>query len=237
MDRGQAPAPASCQAEEPDSRRTAGGAGGALFGLTASQPSHPPKVCSATEARVTGRRLPHLVRSRRTTRDDGGVREQLHGLVVRFDDRAEQCEATVAAVGGYVVVIATVVPSLAVTLTSSYVCSLGGHQAAVTHLYMAPGRPGSDCPARARAAGRPNARPGLPAGPRGRAADAARRAARRAARGGARGSADGGRGRRVARARLGGGQLAERDPERQRGRCGSGHGRSSSSPGISAARA
>ena len=46
-----------------------------------------------------------------------------------------------AAVGGYVVVIASVVPSLAVTLTSSYVCSLGGHQAAVTHLYMAPGEP------------------------------------------------------------------------------------------------
>jgi hypothetical protein len=62
-------------------------------------------------------------------------------LVVRFDDRTEQCEATVAAVGGYVVVIATVVPSVAVTLTSSYVCSLGGQRAAVTHLYMAPGEP------------------------------------------------------------------------------------------------
>jgi hypothetical protein len=69
------------------------------------------------------------------------MREQLHGLVVRFEDRAEQCEGTLAAVGGYVVVIATVVPGLAVTLTSSYVCSLGGAQAAVTHLYMAPREP------------------------------------------------------------------------------------------------
>jgi hypothetical protein len=82
------------------------------------------------------------IRSRRARRDDGGVREQLHGLVVRFDDdRAERCSSTAAAVGGYVVVIASVVPSLALTLTSSYVCSLGGAQAAVTHLYMAPGQP------------------------------------------------------------------------------------------------
>ena len=86
MDRGQAPAPARCQAEEPDSRRTAGVAGGALFGLTASQPSHPPKVCSATE--VSGPRLAVAEIAgwvRRAARDDGGMREQLHGLVVRFD--------------------------------------------------------------------------------------------------------------------------------------------------------
>ena len=69
--------------------------------------------------------------------------EQLTGLVVHFNDRAERCETMAVAVGGYVVVLDTVVPSQAVTLTSCYLSSLSQAATAVSHLQLAPGLPDS----------------------------------------------------------------------------------------------
>ena len=82
-----------------------------------------------------------LAGRRRVASDDGRVRADLNGLVVRVDGRAEPCHTTAEAVGGYVLVIGSVVPSHALTLASTYLFSLGRSETAVSHLCLAPGRP------------------------------------------------------------------------------------------------
>jgi hypothetical protein len=68
------------------------------------------------------------------------MRQRLHGLVVHVAGHAEPCATTAHALGGYVLVISTVVQSRALTLTSTYLFSLARTETAVSHMCLAPGR-------------------------------------------------------------------------------------------------
>ncbi|MDQ3849582.1 MAG: hypothetical protein M3296_03070 [Actinomycetota bacterium] len=67
------------------------------------------------------------------------MRHELPGLAITIAGEDQHSSSTITAVGGYVVVVATALPTAAVTLTSVYVGQIGG-DTALTHLRLAPGR-------------------------------------------------------------------------------------------------
>ena len=152
-------------AEKPDSRRTAGAtrvfsaaasrdpcvtlvAGGAVFRLTAPQPSHTPKVCfshpprggTRTRQRPDGDQVVDV----RPVGAPGDhlrwMRLELEGVEVWADEWRERCSTTIQAAGAYVIVVETVVPSRAAGLSSCYLADLS-RRTAVSHLRRAPGSP------------------------------------------------------------------------------------------------
>jgi hypothetical protein len=64
----------------------------------------------------------------------------LTGIDVAVDAVAQEASTTIGAVGGYAVVVATALPQLGVTLTSSYLAEMVGDIAA-SHLCSVPGGP------------------------------------------------------------------------------------------------
>jgi hypothetical protein len=64
-----------------------------------------------------------------------GVRSELPGLMIAIGGAAVRSSWTIATVGGYVVVVATAVPPLGVTLTSVYLGQIDGDTAA-SHLRL-----------------------------------------------------------------------------------------------------
>ena len=73
--------------------------------------------------------------------DDWRVRLDLEGLVLVRGDRRERVEGWIERAGGHVVAVASVVPSLGLTVHSAYLAALDG-RAAGSHLWAAPGTPG-----------------------------------------------------------------------------------------------
>lgn len=67
------------------------------------------------------------------------MRSALPDLALQVDGQRERSASTIATVGGYVVVVATVLPARAVTLTSAYLGHPGA-DTAVGHLLLLPGR-------------------------------------------------------------------------------------------------
>lgn len=68
------------------------------------------------------------------------ARIALHGIDVALDGTPQPSSTTIGAVGAYAVVVATALPDLGVTLTSSYLAAIGGDVAA-SHLCSVPGGP------------------------------------------------------------------------------------------------
>ena len=64
----------------------------------------------------------------------------LTGIDVAIDAVTQDCSTTIGAVGGYAVVVATALPQIGVTLTSSYLAAMVGDIAA-SHLCSMPGSP------------------------------------------------------------------------------------------------
>jgi hypothetical protein len=73
--------------------------------------------------------------------DDWRVRLELEGLVVVRGDRRERVDGWIERAGGHVVAVASVVPSLGLTVHSAYLAGLDGRTAG-SHLWAAPGTPG-----------------------------------------------------------------------------------------------
>jgi hypothetical protein len=69
----------------------------------------------------------------------GGVRSELPDLTITIAGAAQRSSSTIDTVGGYVVLVATAVPRLAVTLTSVYLGQIDGDTGA-THLRLVPER-------------------------------------------------------------------------------------------------
>lgn len=67
------------------------------------------------------------------------MRSELPDLTITIAGAARRSSSTIDTVGGYVVVVATAVPRLAVTLTSVYLGQIDGDTGA-THLRLAPER-------------------------------------------------------------------------------------------------
>jgi Ca2+/Na+ antiporter len=65
------------------------------------------------------------------------VRHELPDVTIAIDGRLQRSASTIATIGGYVVVVATALPELAVTLTSCYLGQIDGDSAA-SHLLLAP---------------------------------------------------------------------------------------------------
>lgn len=65
---------------------------------------------------------------------------ELEGLVLVRGDRRERVEGWIERAGGHVVAVASVVPSLGLTLHSAYLAALDG-RAAASHLRAAPATP------------------------------------------------------------------------------------------------
>ena len=63
------------------------------------------------------------------------VRQTLRGIEVDLGDGAEPCETTIQVVGGYVVVVESLVPEMKVLLVSSYLAEFNG-RTAVSDLTM-----------------------------------------------------------------------------------------------------
>ena len=63
------------------------------------------------------------------------MRSELVGLTVRLGDDQESCESSIAAAGGYVVVVESVLAVRSVLLVSSYLAELNG-RTAVSHLAL-----------------------------------------------------------------------------------------------------
>jgi hypothetical protein len=68
------------------------------------------------------------------------ARIALTGIDVTIDAVAQDSSTTIGAVGGYAVVVATALPQIGVTLTSSYLAAMIGDIAA-SHLCSVPGGP------------------------------------------------------------------------------------------------
>jgi hypothetical protein len=68
------------------------------------------------------------------------ARIALTGINVAIDAITEDSSTTIAAVGGYAVIVATTLPRLGITLTSSYLAAMTGDIAA-SHLCSVPGGP------------------------------------------------------------------------------------------------
>jgi hypothetical protein len=68
------------------------------------------------------------------------ARIALTAIHVAIDAVSEDSSTTIAAVGAYAVIVATALPQLGVTLTSSYLAAMGGDIAA-SHLSSVPGGP------------------------------------------------------------------------------------------------
>ena len=68
------------------------------------------------------------------------ARIALTGIEVAIDTVAQDCSTTIGTVGGYAVIVASALPDLGITLTSSYLAALVGDIAA-SHLCSMPGGP------------------------------------------------------------------------------------------------
>ena len=68
------------------------------------------------------------------------ARTFLSAIQIAIDSVAQASETTIGAVGGYAVVLTTTLPTLGVTLTSSYLAAMIGDIAA-SHLCSVPGGP------------------------------------------------------------------------------------------------
>jgi hypothetical protein len=68
------------------------------------------------------------------------ARIALTGIHVAIDGATQESSTTIGAIGGYAVVVASALPRLGVTLTSSYLAAMVGDIAA-SHLCSVPGGP------------------------------------------------------------------------------------------------
>lgn len=68
------------------------------------------------------------------------ARIALTGIEVAIDTVAQDCSTTIGTVGGHAVIVASALPDLGITLTSSYLAALVGDIAA-SHLCSMPGGP------------------------------------------------------------------------------------------------
>ena len=66
----------------------------------------------------------------------GLMRLDLEGVEISAGGRRDRCETDIASVGGYVIVVTTVIERHHVQLTSSYLSDLAGHTA-VAHMWTA----------------------------------------------------------------------------------------------------
>jgi hypothetical protein len=66
------------------------------------------------------------------------MRHDLHGVEVRGEAWEERCATVIEAVGGYAVVVSTVLQTRAITMVSSYLADLSG-DTAVSHMTLTPG--------------------------------------------------------------------------------------------------
>jgi hypothetical protein len=67
-------------------------------------------------------------------------RAPLTGITLSIDGTPQTCETTIGTVGGSAVIVASALPELGITLTSSYLAAMVGDIAA-SHLCSAPGGP------------------------------------------------------------------------------------------------
>ena len=68
------------------------------------------------------------------------ARIALTGITIAIGGTAQDCSTTIGTVGGYAVIVASALPGLGITLTSSYLTAMIGDIAA-SHLASVPGGP------------------------------------------------------------------------------------------------